>query len=1063
MTSGKLQFKTLHLTQSPGLPKGVEELSGLSPQINVVSGPNASGKSSLARAIQRLLWDDAGADRAGASGEHQGQLVTAAAEMQILEDDASGSAQNWQILLQPSGRTVRREGAEQAIPSMPSPAVNSNYMLTLQDLITGEENGLAAYIRREAIGGYDLSSIPNRLGYSPKVSTANISEAREAKEAVTELEEQQKDQKKLVQRQKSLENLKALREEAKKAERYLEVLDLVLEIRRKNEDVDVLTEQIESRPEAMNYLRDEDASDVKDLESNLQTCRTDLARKIEERQELIREVERFGFPEEGPDRSKLRLLEELTDKLEKTSEEMERLRQECNRLDGEMKALFDHPNPDWAGDFPNLEARGRLDQQWHALAEKVSRKSAEEVRLKTLHESLESLTNDLASREDGADRILVDDIATGITLLSQWLSTSILEEDGEGHGIVHHNHEAAGEGASSDNAFSDNASSDNAFSDNSSGDNASIHNSSSDNAFNAHADNQAAADSKEDAANTTARLKRSAAITTLLLSFAIMLTIALTYTSGAAGLLGSVPVAYLIWRLYTLIRQTLDPSESAKPDRVAQIRQIRENDYHQTGLKPPKTWQTRAVADRLHQLTEMRKHLQQRDIYQTEIRETEARIARIQTELEPILTNINPIRETLAGQLYFEDQQLASPTGLYDVVRTLQQWQQKRSEYLGKRAQMEEVKAQFDASAATFQNVLSEYLPGTIKSPLEFANAFHTTGTTITAIPYLTAFKELEKTAEEYQTEVKNLETVESDIRRLEDQKKSGEQQMAQIAQRLKTSGITVETLQHWTSQLSDFREWVQSRERLKNETSMLKNQAARKLEDDELLETWLQLDLPEAQRQREEKKEEASQYDEINNEIVAIQEQIKSAGDSSELQRLVRKKNDALEKLKEAYEENMRKIAGDTILKLLNKEISGSEMPAVFNRAKELFARITHNRYRLGVVMTGDGVFYAFDEVDKTEKQLDELSTGTKIQLLMAVRLAYIEESERGLKLPVLVDELLANSDDERSAAMIGALCEISRTGRQVFYFTAQEDEVQRWKHQVADDEVQLKHFELG
>jgi uncharacterized protein YhaN len=78
-------------------------------------------------------------------------------------------------------------------------------------------------------------------------------------------------------------------------------------------------------------------------------------------------------------------------------------------------------------------------------------------------------------------------------------------------------------------------------------------------------------------------------------------------------------------------------------------------------------------------------------------------------------------------------------------------------------------------------------------------------------------------------------------------------------------------------------------------------------------------------------------------------------------------------------------------------------------------------------------------------------LSTGTKIQLMMAVRLAFIEESEQGVMLPILADELLANSDDERSAAMIGALCEISRAGRQVFYFTAQEDEVQRWEEWVS------------
>jgi hypothetical protein len=64
-----------------------------------------------------------------------------------------------------------------------------------------------------------------------------------------------------------------------------------------------------------------------------------------------------------------------------------------------------------------------------------------------------------------------------------------------------------------------------------------------------------------------------------------------------------------------------------------------------------------------------------------------------------------------------------------------------------------------------------------------------------------------------------------------------------------------------------------------------------------------------------------------------------------------------------------------------------------------------------------------------------------------MAIRLAFVENVERGPKLPILLDETLGNSDELRAGAIIDAAIEISRNGRQVFYFTAQGDEVARWQ----------------
>ena len=115
------------------------------------------------------------------------------------------------------------------------------------------------------------------------------------------------------------------------------------------------------------------------------------------------------------------------------------------------------------------------------------------------------------------------------------------------------------------------------------------------------------------------------------------------------------------------------------------------------------------------------------------------------------------------------------------------------------------------------------------------------------------------------------------------------------------------------------------------------------------------------------------------------------------------------------------------------------------------MFNRSTHWPYELLLDDKEGANFRAKDTVLNIGQPLDHLSSGTRIQLLIAVRLAFIESQEAGVKLPILADEVLANSDDIRATQIIEALIEISKEGRQVFYFTAQTDELKKWQEHLA------------
>ena len=157
-----------------------------------------------------------------------------------------------------------------------------------------------------------------------------------------------------------------------------------------------------------------------------------------------------------------------------------------------------------------------------------------------------------------------------------------------------------------------------------------------------------------------------------------------------------------------------------------------------------------------------------------------------------------------------------------------------------------------------------------------------------------------------------------------------------------------------------------------------------------------------------------------------------------------------ALDALEASYHTQADALVGHALADFVAEETRDQHLPVVFKRAREVLADITDDRFRLDFDADA-GTFRAFDAVRGRGYGLDELSSGTRLQLLLAVRLAFAEQQEVGVRLPILLDEALANSDDERARAIVQAVLRLCRQGRQVFYFTAQAEEVAKW-HRLAE-----------
>jgi hypothetical protein len=147
---------------------------------------------------------------------------------------------------------------------------------------------------------------------------------------------------------------------------------------------------------------------------------------------------------------------------------------------------------------------------------------------------------------------------------------------------------------------------------------------------------------------------------------------------------------------------------------------------------------------------------------------------------------------------------------------------------------------------------------------------------------------------------------------------------------------------------------------------------------------------------------------------------------------------------LRRAKVENLVERMVDHLTTRLDQRSFQEDQPEVLQQASRRLLDFTEHRFWLGIDPRGR--FFAHDTTKGRNFGLDELSSGTRVQLLFAVRLAFIEvlEGPGGARLPLFLDEVLGNSDDRRARAIVQVIMALARE-RQIFYFTAQNDEVSK------------------
>lgn len=127
-------------------------------------------------------------------------------------------------------------------------------------------------------------------------------------------------------------------------------------------------------------------------------------------------------------------------------------------------------------------------------------------------------------------------------------------------------------------------------------------------------------------------------------------------------------------------------------------------------------------------------------------------------------------------------------------------------------------------------------------------------------------------------------------------------------------------------------------------------------------------------------------------------------------------------------------------------RRFEAERQPGVLREAARFFRTITGGRY-VNILAPLDGGAIEVVDSDGTRKAADDLSRGSVEQLYLAIRFGYVATSrEGGERLPVVMDDILVNSDTARRRAAVETILEIAEH-QQVLYFTCHDQTVEAFR----------------
>lgn len=145
-------------------------------------------------------------------------------------------------------------------------------------------------------------------------------------------------------------------------------------------------------------------------------------------------------------------------------------------------------------------------------------------------------------------------------------------------------------------------------------------------------------------------------------------------------------------------------------------------------------------------------------------------------------------------------------------------------------------------------------------------------------------------------------------------------------------------------------------------------------------------------------------------------------------------------QRLKEAIERWQVLATTRTILESIKQDYERNRQPETLRDASGYLARMTAGRYTRVWTPLGEETLRVDDSAGHA-LPIDVLSRGTREQLFLSLRMALVGlYSRRGHSMPLVLDDVLVNFDEDRALAAAETLRDFASTGHQLLIFTCHE-----------------------
>ena len=916
-----MRLRCLKIHALPGIEPGFTfEPEG--DKVNIVTGPNAIGKSSLARALKHLLADT----------DRRGDPPDLHLEAEFLSGDATWTVRR-------TGRQVvwMRNGEPATPPSLPSADQFGLYRLSMESLLDDDvgDQALADTLWRTLRGGFDLDSARGHVG-----SRFGSTEARHLRERVGALRKVEGKYSALKTEEAGLPSLAGRIAEAAQATVRVRVLQTAKDLHGAIRARQTCANALNSFPAVLVNLHGDELKTLENLEGRAEQLRERRRTAEIELKTADQDLDRTGLRDARPDPEEVTRIDRLLQRTEVVSSDRKRASDDLVQADATLR--------DAVAQLKGNDRPPELDTNSLERAREIIEPLVE----------LHALRRELKQRLDLAgtppDESEIEQLRDGVQALRAWLAAKSI--DGIEVGIPR---------------------------------------------------------------------KGPGSLVAWIALVLAGITVLAAYLAGAWwALAGSLATgaALSLARFFAY----------ARPGRAASPLDDARRQFADTGLDPPLEWKVRAVSEHLRRNVESRLNdlrLQQEraeGVQQTRqhLNETDSRIAELEAS-----------RNALAEEIGIDPTLTGAP--LLRFIEVTRRWDEARAEHARSNSSLEKLDARIVKHATRIGTFLNEWRD-------EDAPRLHVSATQADLDALRIAFESFGARLRNAIDARGNIDANNRAIDALNGQINDVDTDITNLFAR---AGLQAGARDDLAQLLDQLETWQQARDALAEAKTEEKRLRRLLVGESELVEAVEGEAIDALSRLLRIAGEQAGEHTDLIQAEAGINTRLQEARKSHKLEDAAREKDHAAEALKDKRDEALLHTATEVLLDEVEDAFKTEREPDLLRKARQWFEQVTAHAFTLE--LRGKDKFVARDRKQGELRALENLSSGTRMQLLLALRLAWTEDRERGGEsLPLFLDEALTTSDEGRFSVMAQTLSRLAENeGRQIFYLSARRHEATLWK----------------